>query len=1203
MLNGKIGVAKGFQTSVNVAYDLNNADKMRGFIPTQSGLDVIEDVLLSTSDSATQRARILIGAYGRGKSHIVLVLMSLLSQKDKTLFPTLLNKMREVNPNLYEYALNYLNSKQKLLPVIIRGSSTSLSSSFLSALQLTLNEDGLSDVMPETHFQVAIAAIKTWESDFAKTYEEFKKLLPCPIKQFLLSLQEYDVTAYEKFTELYPKLTAGSVFNPFLGLDVVDLYEDVAKKVKDKGYCGIYVVYDEFSKYLESSIANATINDIKLLQDFAEKCSRSGDCQMHLLLICHKDIANYIDGGLPKEKVDGWRGVSGRFKHINLHNNYAQMYEIIKAVIVKDNAFWSKFQKTNAERFGELADRFTKNRLLDKNNQGEIDDAIRGCYPLHPISTFVLPRLSERVAQNERTLFTFLSSDERCTLSSFLGIGSKAKFPLLTPDYIYDYFEPLLRKEPYTSEAHKTYKLTTTVLQKVEQDSLEAKILKTIALIYLVEQFEKLPPMVDAIADAFRDTVADTKEINDALASLIENECVVYLKRSNGYLKIKESSGVNIEDEISLYIERRSAALRATDILNGSAFDSYMYPTSYNDHYEITRYFDFTFIRGKEYLSIGDFESRINKSNADGIIYAIVPESADELKKIGSAVKKAGNSSDRLIVVLPTEYKAIDNDAFEYEAVKSLRLRVPESENVLADEYDIYIDDLTEVIGAFINSYARPENGKSVYYHKGKQCKIFRKTQLTKLLSDICAAVFHRTPIINNESVNKNTLPSVAINSRTKLIAGLLENELKPNLGLIGTGQEVSIMRSTLVQTGVLVFPKKSAENPYINLEPTDEDIANMLAVIQTFFAETAARGMANFQELYDRLTLPQNGIGLKRGIIPIYIAAVLHLNKKNLVIKHRDREERITPDLLNSINEVPDEFSVMVEDWSEEKAEYIHNFEDLFRKHIVEREKIYNGFSYILFAMNRWYMGLPKYAKEVPSTDKSHSKFINSLKMVDENPREYLFVKLMKMFNHVALDNGLIDLIRLAKEERDTAIAFLIRRLTENVKTLFAGRQRGSSLSSSIKDWYEKLNDATLNRLFKNNENQILSLLATVGNDDSAFIQRLAKAVCGLRVEDWTNETVGKFIQGIEAFKQTVESFNNKEASTAGSAEYKIIFTDADGTETVRVFDKAKYSDTAELMLGEVARVVEEYNQSITEQEKRQVLVEILERLCRTEG
>jgi hypothetical protein len=33
--------------------------------------------------------------------------------------------------------------------------------------------------------------------------------------------------------------------------------------------------------------------------------------------------------------------------------------------------------------------------------------------------------------------------------------------------------------------------------------------------------------------------------------------------------------------------------------------------------------------------------------------------------------------------------------------------------------------------------------------------------------------------------------------------------------------------------------------------------------------------------------------------------------------------------------------------------------------------------------------------------------------------------------------------------------------------------------------------------------------------------------------------------------------------------------------------------------MLGEVSRIVDEYNHAISEQEKRQVLIEILEQLC----
>lgn len=72
---------------------------------------------------------------------------------------------------------------------------------------------------------------------------------------------------------------------------------------------------------------------------------------------------------------------------------------------------------------------------------------IKACYPLHPVSTFILPRLSECVAQNERTLFTFLSANGAATLPSFLEKFHDDCFGVITPDMIYDYFEPLFKRK------------------------------------------------------------------------------------------------------------------------------------------------------------------------------------------------------------------------------------------------------------------------------------------------------------------------------------------------------------------------------------------------------------------------------------------------------------------------------------------------------------------------------------------------------------------------------------------------------------------------------------------------------------------------------------------------------------------------------------------------------------------------------------
>lgn len=125
-----ISVASGFQYSVNIGYDLNNDNKLKNFIPTKSALALLEEILMSTSDSSTERSRILIGAYGKGKSHIMLMILSVLLKKDLSLFEKTLPKIAE-NPKLQQLVENYYEGKNRILPVVITGSNTSLSQAFI----------------------------------------------------------------------------------------------------------------------------------------------------------------------------------------------------------------------------------------------------------------------------------------------------------------------------------------------------------------------------------------------------------------------------------------------------------------------------------------------------------------------------------------------------------------------------------------------------------------------------------------------------------------------------------------------------------------------------------------------------------------------------------------------------------------------------------------------------------------------------------------------------------------------------------------------------------------------------------------------------------------------------------------------------------------------------------------------------------------
>lgn len=126
-------------------------------------------------------------------------------------------------------------------------------------------------------------------------------------------------------------------------------------------------------------------------------------------------------------------------------------------------------------------------------------------------------------------------------------------------------------------------------------------------------------------------------------------------------------------------------------------------------------------------------------------------------------------------------------------------------DEILSEELSYSLSALSDVISDFIDIYLRPELNQSKYYNNGHEELINRRSVLSKKLSEICEETYKDYPIINNEVLNKNILSSQAINSRSKVVAGILENHIKENLGLIATGQDVSFMRSTVKNEGILV--------------------------------------------------------------------------------------------------------------------------------------------------------------------------------------------------------------------------------------------------------------------------------------------------------------------------------------------------------------------------------------------------------------
>lgn len=1195
-----ISVASGFQYSVNIGYDLNHDDKLQNFIPTKSSLELLQDILQSTDESSTERARVLVGAYGKGKSHIVLTILSVLMRKDWDLFVKLKEQV-EHNPELLRLVENYYDSGKKILPVIINGSSTNMQQAFLLALQKALSENDLMGNMPATNYQAAINAIEKWEGEFPETLKKFKREIGQPIEIFIKKLESYDVEAYSEFEKIYPKLTSGSVFNPFLGFDIAELYESVVKCIEPIGYCGIFVVYDEFSKFLEANIKEASVSDTKMLQDFAEKCNRSGRNQLHLMLISHKEIANYIDK-LPKQKVDGWRGVSERFKHIHLNNNFTQTYEIISSVIKKTRRQWLAFEKEYKEFFESLLKRYAGHAIFTDMAEKDCDRTIRGCYPLHPVTTFMLPRLSERVAQNERTLFTFLSAKGTSTLLTFLDSYHDDCFKAITPDIIFDYFEPLFRKESYASELHKNYMLTKAILEKLDEALLEAKIIKALSLIYILEQFDKIKPTADEL-DGMYSLDYTHEEVRQAIDNLINKEYVIYLKVSNEYLRLKQSSGVDVKQEIVNTIERHSQKFSVKETLNLASLDNYMYPSKYNDEREMTRYFSLEFIDESEVTKDVDWKVKSESIEADGIIYGIIPRSEESIPKIKELLLSTSKGQERFIFILPKKYMEISEIVLQFNAVMELR-GAAEGDDLLFDEYEVIYEDLRDVISSFIGSYTHPENFESLYIHDGVEQIIMRKAGLTGLMSQICEKVYARTPIINNEAINKNELSGVAYTSRNKIIAGLLRNTLEPSLGFTGTGQEVSIMRSTLVRKNILV---EEGGVTRINLKTGDDNLDHMLGVISGFIQEAKRKGICEFTQLYYDLMSPQKGIGIRKSLIPIYLAAVLHEYRQEAVIINNTEQIPLNLDALLQIEANPSQFQLQYLDWDPEKEDFIREVDDIFHDYIIEVEKTTNTYEYVVAAMRRWYMALPKYSKEkIPQGKAKRYKGLIRLLKQNIGSYELLFVKLPHEFGQQQFSVAIADTVKSAKEYYDRVLDELIEKLIEGIRELFSegtGRklQKRSSLASIIKDWCESLDNSVFEQLFENGADRCIGFLKEVTNDERTFTTRLAKLVTGLRLEDWEEKTVTEFEKRLREYKETAEEFSGETVTEIGedTSAYSLTYIDDTGKNVTKRFDRVEQSKRGKLLMNSLLADIESMGHAVSEQEKRQILMEVLKKLC----
>ena len=83
-----------FKIAINLYLSLNKTDKVLGYIPTKSSVSFLGEYARAVLEGKEQ-ATLLVGPYGKGKSHLLLVLLAVLSLDRVPKNTEIINKLIE----------------------------------------------------------------------------------------------------------------------------------------------------------------------------------------------------------------------------------------------------------------------------------------------------------------------------------------------------------------------------------------------------------------------------------------------------------------------------------------------------------------------------------------------------------------------------------------------------------------------------------------------------------------------------------------------------------------------------------------------------------------------------------------------------------------------------------------------------------------------------------------------------------------------------------------------------------------------------------------------------------------------------------------------------------------------------------------------------------------------------------------------------
>ena len=416
------------------------------------------------------------------------------------------------------------------------------------------------------------------------------------------------------------------------------------KKVGECGCDQVVLLWDEFGRHLEALLSEGRTSALAEIQLLAEFVSRTKGVPATMGLFLHQSLLQYA-GNMTQSVRSEWTKIEGRFRTLQYVDESKEIFRLISEVVAS---------RRGAKRLlGPIALKAARkcktHGLFGEADLKEIQQVLHRAYPLEPVTLYLLPRLAARVAQNERTLFSFLYAVD---MSGEVG-----------PAALYDYFAPVMRADTSVGGTYRQWLETESALTKVA-DGGETGALKAACLLSLGTSGERSRAGLGLLRFALRGyTTSDEGE--EVVAQLVERKLLLH-RRHSDQVAVWHGTDVDLRGRLEEEKRRQEEQFDELKFLSEEATPPAWKPVEYNDRHGVRRY-----LAGRyEYVATlpeslrQDQYLRRLDPGTDGEVLYVLAESHDEISQAEQAVRSDLNA-DRIVVALPREPLPIREAALE----------------------------------------------------------------------------------------------------------------------------------------------------------------------------------------------------------------------------------------------------------------------------------------------------------------------------------------------------------------------------------------------------------------------------------------------------------------------------------------------------------------------------------------------------------